>query len=252
MYGPDRYADYDAFAWVYNKHWGWFADRVVPVLDKLVLKSVPPGASVLDLCCGTGQLALVLTERGFQVTGIDGSQEMLRYARENAPEADFILADARSFSVPGEFHLALSLFDSLNHIMGLEELALAFGNVCRALHPGGLFLFDLNMEEGFRTRWRGSFGIVEEDHVCVGRSSYRAEEGIGQADFTIFRLVDGAWQRTDVTLLQQCSAESEIRAALKDAQFQHIQTFDAQRDLGWQRDVGRTFFLCEKPGASIT
>ena len=253
-----RYADYDAFAWVYNRHWGWFAERMLPVLDKLVLKSVPPGASVLDLCCGTGQLAHVLTERGLQVTGVDGSEEMLRYARENAPQAGFILADARSFSLPSEFHLALALFDSLNHIMSLEELAWAFGNVYQALLPGGLFLFDLNMEEGFAARWRGSFGIVEEDHVCVGRSSYRAEEGIGQADFTIFRLVAGArqpdagaWQRTDVTLLEKCYAESDIRGALEDAGFHEIRVLDAHRDLGW-RDVGRTFFLCQRPEAAST
>jgi SAM-dependent methyltransferase len=247
-----RYADYDAFAWVYDRHWGWFAERVVPVLDKLVLKSVPPGASVLDLCCGTGQLAHMLTERGYLVTGVDGSEEMLRYARENAPQAQFILADARSFSLPHKFHLALSVFDSLNHIMSLGELASAFGNVEKVLLRGGLFLFDLNMEEGFTRRWRGSFGIVEKDHVCVGRSSYRPEEGIGQADFTIFRLVEAAWQRNDVKLLQKCYAESDIRGALAGAKFQEVQTFDAQRDLGWQRDVGRTFFLCPRPEARVT
>jgi len=224
---------------------------VLPVLEKLVLNAVPCGARVLDLCCGTGQLVHILTEGGFQVTGVDGSEEMLRYARENAPEARFILADARSFSLPNEFHLALSLFDSLNHIMSLEELASAFDNVYQALLPGGLFLFDLNMEEGFAARWRGSFGIAEEDHVCVGRSSYRAEESIGQADFTIFRLVAGAWQRSDVRLVQRCYQEGEVSQALQNAGFQQIRALDAPRDLGWQRDVGRTFFLCQKPGGRV-
>jgi SAM-dependent methyltransferase len=252
MHELRRYSDYDAFAWVYNKHWGWFAERVLPVLERLALRGIPSQARILDLCCGTGQLAHLLTERGYRVTGVDGSEEMLRYARENAPQAQFILTDARSFSLQGEFHLALSVFDSLNHIMDLEELALTFGNVYQALLPGGLFLFDLNMEEGFRARWRGSFGIVEEDHVCVGRSSYRPEKGIGQADFTVFRLVDAAWQRTDVTLLQKCYAESEIRGALAGVTFQEVQTFDAQRDLGWHRDVGRTFFLCQRPEARVT
>lgn len=247
-----RYSDYDTFAWLYNREWAAFGEHVFPILKNIAGDKLPDGAKILDLCCGTGQLAKVLIEKGYSVAGIDGSEEMLRYARENAPQAQFILTDARSFSLQGEFHLALSVFDSLNHIMDLEELALTFGNVYQALLPGGLFLFDLNMEEGFRARWRGSFGIVEEDHVCVGRSSYRPEKGIGQADFTVFRLVDAAWQRTDVTLLQKCYAESEIRGALAGVTFQEVQTFDAQRDLGWHRDVGRTFFLCQRPEARVT
>lgn len=50
----DRYSDYDTFAWVYNRHWGAFATRILPVLEKLVLGALPPKARILDLCCGTG------------------------------------------------------------------------------------------------------------------------------------------------------------------------------------------------------
>ena len=79
------YSDYDPFAWVYNKYWGnEFTPRVFPILEQLVLRELPAGARVLDLCCGTGQLAGTLTALGYRVTGVDGSTEMLRFARENA------------------------------------------------------------------------------------------------------------------------------------------------------------------------
>ena len=57
----DRYSDYDAFAWTYNRHWGSFATRMVPVLEELVLNALPSRARILDLCCGTGQLAHALS-----------------------------------------------------------------------------------------------------------------------------------------------------------------------------------------------
>ena len=137
-----RFSDYDCFAWAYNRHWSYFDQQVLPILDRLVLKGLPAGAHILDLCCGTGQLARALTDRGYQVTGLDGSEEMIRFARENAPDADFIVDDARSFSSPDAYHAAVSAFDSLNHVMTLAELASVFCNVSAALHEGGPFLFE--------------------------------------------------------------------------------------------------------------
>ena len=76
----DRYADYDPFAEVYNRYWGGFATRVLPVLDRLLLDGLPPGSLLLDLCCGTGQLAEALTERGYRVVGfVSGDRESRSY-----------------------------------------------------------------------------------------------------------------------------------------------------------------------------
>jgi hypothetical protein len=133
---------------------------------------------------------------------------------------------------------------SLNHILQLDELTSAFRCVRAALLSGGRFVFDLNMEEGYRTRWRGSFGIVEDDHVIVARSRYRPEERIGQMDLTVFFLEDG-WQRDDFTLTQRCYSESEVVPALEAAGFAEVQVYDGQRDLELP-GVGRSFFVCRK------
>ena len=83
----NRYADYDPFAWLYNKYWGGeFVQTVLPLLDRYVFDGLDPGAKDLNLACGTGQLAAALTERGFEVTGVDGSDEMLHFARINATQ----------------------------------------------------------------------------------------------------------------------------------------------------------------------
>jgi len=153
----ERYADYDAFAWFYNRYWGaTFADRFLAVIEQLFLSHLPAGARVLDLCCGTGQLARALSDQGFRVTGLDGSEAMLALARVNAPGVEWVAGEARRFVLPATYHGVLSTFDSLNHIMTIEELTAAFRSVHAALLDGGRFLFDLNMEEGYRARWRGA------------------------------------------------------------------------------------------------
>ena len=77
---------------------------------------------ILDLCCGSGQMARALTARGFQVIGLDASESMLRLARQNAPLARFIRADMRFFRLPPQFAGALCSFNSLAHIDKAEEL----------------------------------------------------------------------------------------------------------------------------------
>jgi len=246
-----RYSDYDDFAWMYNKHWGSrFTPGALAVLGELVLPEITAGAAVLDLCCGTGQLAQLLSEAGYGVTGIDGSEEMLKYARENAPGVDFFCDDARTFNLTPSFDLVTSFFDSLNHVMTIEELIAVFRNVYSCLFEEGLFIFDMNLEPGFLAQWQGYYGIVEDDHVCLFPQSYDAEKRIARFDATMFRLTD-YWYRSDVTLLQKCYSVEEIRTVLSEVGFSILDTFDytleqGRRDLN--TDSGRAFFLCEKPG----
>lgn len=241
------YSDYDPLAWVYNKHWGpRYTEKVLPVVERLILKDLSADARILDLCCGSGQLAQKLLERGFRVTGLDGSDEMVRIARENAGAGEFIVDDARRFRFECTYDAALCLFDSLNHIMTFDELISVFRNVYSVLQDSGVFLFDLNMEEGYKARWRGSYHIVEDDHVCLVRLGYRAEEKMGESQVTVFRL-DGQWRCSHLTLLQRCYSQEEIESALEDAGFTNVTIYDGQRDLQLAgKGAGRAFFVCRK------
>lgn len=240
-------SQYDDFAWFYETYWGTgptsFSTRVLPVLERLILPHMRQGGHILDLCCGTGQLAQDLTVRGYIVTGVDGSAEILKYARVRAPSVEFIHADARSFSLPPHFDAAVSLYDSLNHLMQAADLGAAFANVRGALKRGGPFLCDFNMQAGFEARWRGSFGLAGDDHALVYRSSFDAASRLGRAAVTMFRLQHNAWRRTDLTLHQRCYAEEEITDALRAAGFDELASFDAAGDLGMEANVGRRFFL---------
>lgn len=242
------YAGYDPFAWFYNRFWGTdWSQMVLPVLDGLVLGELRSGDRVLDLCCGTGQIAAVLAERGLRVTGLDGSPEMLRHAKENAPGVEFVHADARDFALPEPQDAAFSTYDSLNHIMTAEELEAVFGCVLRALKPGGRFVFDISTPDSFDKNWRTPAAIVEDDAVCVIRPSYDADAEEARWDSTMFRLEDdGRWSRSDLTLRQRCYRVEEVVKRLESAGFVDI----VAHAPGPDDDVSqlRAFFVAKRPG----
>jgi len=238
----DRYVAYDTFASVYDRHWGFFAEGIVPVLDRLVLDDLPDGSHVVDLCCGTGRLARLLTDR-FEVSGVDGSSGMIEIAKRNAPEAHFTVADAREFTLDSNAAAVLSTFDSLNHVMTIDDLLKVFARVRVVLEPGARFVFDLNVKDGFEARWQREFSIVDDRDVIVVKSSWDETSLIATADITIIeRTEDGTLLRSDLTLKQRCYSESEICRALNEAGFPNVTVFDGNDDLGYG-GLGRAFFV---------
>jgi SAM-dependent methyltransferase len=241
---------YDGIGWFYNRYWRRLPFKAVPALEKLAVGLLPRGARILDLCCGTGHIAAALGRRGFRVTGVDGSADMIRFARANAPHAAFVIADARRFRFQACFDLAISTFDSLNHVLSARELSAVMRNVYHVLVGGGRFVFDLNMAEAFETEWRKSSAIVEPDHICLVRGGYDRQSKLGRTEVTTFRLAD-TWKRSDLMVYQRCYSRAQVKAALGDAGFIQVAAHTAQ-ELGMRGRlaVGRVFFTARKPGRS--
>ncbi len=241
------YSDYDRFAWFYNQYLGpLFGSRVLPILDKLLLSHIPADGNIFDLCCGTGQLADMLTKRGFHVTGIDGSEEMLRYARENVGDAKFIFGDARFFNSSAVYHGVISTCDSLNHIMSLEQLKLVFQNVYAALIEGGIFVFDLNMEERYKKYEKAPSSILKDGNGCIFKTKYIASEKTSQIDLTLFCREEGSLQCSNLVFFQKCYSETEVRFALEESGFKEIAVYDAEKDFDLAESKGKSFFVALK------
>ena len=242
----DIYSDYDRFAWFYNKYWaGEYCRPALAIYNIILFPHLPDGCRILDLCCGAGQIANGLAGRGYRVTGVDGSEAMLEFARVNAPGVEFIRADARNFHLPHKFHGVISAFDSLNHIMELKELKMVFRNVYAAIEDEGIFLFDLNLEDESEMLGN-SLEMVEEDHVCLVQASYKPDERLKRYDVTMFRLEDSLWRRSDLTLFQRYYAPDEVTAALSECGFTSLRTYDARREFGFTISDGRMFYLARK------
>jgi SAM-dependent methyltransferase len=237
---------YDPFAWIYNRNMAEdFFRRAFPIVEELLLKVLPSEARILDLCCGSGQFARELSHRGYRITGLDGSAQMVNLARSNSPEAEFILADARNFSLPPVFDAVICNFNSLAHASTIEELTALLTNARAALNPHGRMLFDLSMEEAYTMRWQGTYGDVNDQVGWLVRVEYDGNSRIAHNHVTLFeRDADDRWRRSDFTIDQKCHSEFEVHTALNAAGFSEIHSYDAERDLGMNGEFGRRFFLC--------
>ncbi len=243
--GIVRNNEYDPFAKFYNRHWGAdYRAEAFPVVERLLLARLKPRASLLDVCCGTGQFTDRVHRLGYRVAGLDASAGMIGYARRNAPGVPLTVADVRDFSLRRKFDGAYSIFESLNHVPDIAGLNQAFGRIRLHLKPGGAFLFDLNREDAFILYWNTTDTIVEDDSVCVLRMEYHQQTRAGTCNATGFSKTGKAWTRVDFTVRQTYHDHDAVEDALRQAGFRDVTLYDA-RDAGMKGAAAyaRTFFL---------
>ena len=246
-----RYTDYDPIADFYNRFWSIPLERLaMGKLEKIMLPNLKPNAEILDLMCGTGHIAATLNQKGFKMTGLDGSEKMLEFARQKVPGMKTILADARYFIPRKKYDAVICMSDGLNHIMQEKGLTQAFTQVYKALKPGGQFVFDMNWEERYIKGWniRG-LRLEYDDNDAILTSSYSKSTRKGSIKFWLYYPIDKAkntWKRKTWELTQYCYTPEQIKKALNTAGFQTIKVYEANKDLGDKRNAGRAYYVCKK------
>ncbi len=141
IFGPAYASAYDAF--YAEKDYDAECDLIEGAFRRYASR---PVSSVLDLGCGTGNHALRLARRGYNMTGVDLSPEMLRRAETKAVDAGLRIGwregDVRSVEAGGRFDAALLMFAVLGYQHTNDDVLATFANVRRHLRPGGLLVFD--------------------------------------------------------------------------------------------------------------
>ena len=153
---------YEAFASIYNDfnasndYEMWLGRALLPELRKHGLRE---GGRALDVGCGTGRAFGPLLCRGWRITGCDLSPAMLKVAAEvGSAELDLQVADMRELPRLGDFDLVLSLNDSVNYLLGDDDLVLALAGMRENLAADGLLVFDVNS----RSTYAGGVSQVRE------------------------------------------------------------------------------------------
>ena len=231
--------EYDQLAWFYDRYWGpRFHDAARPVLETLLYSTLASGDSIAELCCGSGHLTAELVARGYQVTGIDASIEMLRCARRRAPTARLLCADVPTCPLSGgSFSAAVSTFDSINHLTSPDAVKSTFRCANQLLRAGGVFVFDVNTDEAYMSEWMKSSAVVEPDAALFVRGSYDESAHLGRTLITMFRC-SGGWHRTDVEVNQRCYPASELAEWLGVAGFRDVAAHHAAA-VGMSGDLAR-------------
>jgi SAM-dependent methyltransferase len=137
----------------------------------LIQKYQPGATSILDLGCGTGRHDMLLSGKGYSVTGIDMSEEMLSVARSqtgsgNCLNPEFLQGDIRTFRMDRSFDVVVSLFHVMSYQVTNADLKSAFATARTHLKPGGIFIFDC---------WYGPAVLTDRPTVRVKRLE---DEGI--------------------------------------------------------------------------
>lgn len=183
---------YTSFAYVYdtfmdNVPYGEWARHI---REKLCEHGVTDGI-VLDLGCGTGTMTERLAGYGYDMIGVDNSEEMLELAMEKKTESGYdilyLLQDMRGFELYGTVRAVVSVCDSVNYITEPDELEEVFRLVNNYLDPKGIFLFDFNTVHKYRDVI-GDSTIAEDRGVCsfIWDNRYYEKEQINEYDLTLF------------------------------------------------------------------
>ena len=140
---------------------------------------------VLDLGCGTGTMTELLAEAGYDMIGVDNSEEMLAEAMEKRVESGhdilYLLQDMQEFELYGTVRAVVSVCDSLNYITEEEELQHVFALVNNYLDPHGIFLFDMNTVYKYQTMI-GDATIAEnrEKRIADKKALYEEKMAFGR------------------------------------------------------------------------
>lgn len=247
-----------AFAKVYNQLWGDFAQQTAPLLHTFY-EATSIGCqqhSLLDVCCGTGVLAVYFLEHGYRVVGLDLSAAMLEYAEMNTQSyteaglAEWVQADAAGFVLTEQFGLAVSTFDALNHLPNLAALQGCFESVYRALLTDGWFIFDLNTRSGLKTRWNGVQVQDREEYLLIQRSICDETMGRGLTQITGFWKADnGLYERFEEVVYNTIFDLQTVQKLLFETGFQSAY-FARRQDLTEvlqnPEDESRVFIIAHK------
>lgn len=245
---------YTGFAKVYDlfmedvpyKEWSrWIAEtlRAHGIEDGLVL----------DLACGTGVMTELLAEAGYDMIGIDQSEEMLERALDRKEQSGhdilYLCQDMREFELYGTVRAIVSVCDSMNYVLEEE----AFLDILTAaaenyLDYGGLFLFDLNTEYKYQMLL-GEQTIAEnrEEGSFIWENSYDEEEKINEYELTLFIREDsGYYRKYEEVHYQRAYPLDTVKELVARSGLKLLQVCDAYTGEPVREDSERICVVCRR------
>ncbi len=224
---------------------------VVDFCFKILAREGLRPRTAADLACGTGSVALLLAERGLQVTGVDLSEEMLTVAQNKAQSLEnrpfFVRQDLAQLHLPKGVDLAVCALDSLDYILEPENCRLAIRRIFKALNPGGIFIFDVNTPRKLRDMDGQVFLDEDEDVFCVWRGEFDEESNICTYAMDLFQRSGDIWHRSFEEHREYAYSREQLTAFLKEAGFTDIRVY-ADRRLEAPGDAEQRIYFKARKG----
>lgn len=219
---------YGSFAAYYDRLMGDTPyGRWCDYFEKIWEKQKKKVQTVVDLGCGTGEITLRLAKRGYEMIGVDLSEEMLARARQKGTEAKadvlWLNQDICSLDLYGTVDGAVSSLDTINYITDKRRLLKCFERVHLFLEPGGCFIFDINSPYKFeKVLGRNSFAYDYSDLFCLWQNFYDPKTRLCEFDLTVFEWEGENFSRYDERQQERCYHIGECRDLLLRAGFAKV------------------------------
>ena len=189
---------------------------------------------VVDLGCGTGTLTELLSQKGYDMIGVDMSAEMLNVALAKKEKSGspilYLCQDMRELDLYSTVGTVISVCDSVNYLLEDEEVLETFGLVNNYLYPGGIFLFDFNTVYKYE-QIIGDTTIAENREKCsfIWENYYHEDGHINEYDLTVSAREEKSelFRRFTETHFQRGYTVEEMKGFLEQAGLELIRFLDA-------------------------
>lgn len=181
---------------------------------------------LLDLACGTGSISEEMARLGYDVIGVDYSEEMLGIAIEKKFDSglpiQYLCQDMRYIDMFGTVDVTVCALDSINHLASLDDVRKTFQRVSLFAEPNGLFIFDVNTLYKHDHVLADNTFTYETDKVyCVWENTLDRETHAVKMDLEFFEVEDdGRYSRSSDSFTETAYSESEIEALLDETGFE--------------------------------
>lgn len=243
-----RMASYNVFAQFYDGLTSNVEyEKIANYVSGFFNEHLPSGKNVLDLACGTGTLSKLLCKKGYNVTGVDLSDDMLCVASsKNIENATFIKADISSFQLPYKVDYCVSSLDSINHLKNIDEVNKCFDCVWDALNIGGIFVFDVNtVYKHKNVLGDNTFVFDEEDFFLSWDNEFIGDNSVRiLLDFFVFN--GNNYDRFSEEFCEKAYDVQEIKHALIKNNFEILGIYDELSLNNVRNDSERIYFVCKK------
>jgi SAM-dependent methyltransferase len=245
---------YDAFAPFYDRFVGAAVDYPgrAAYFDSILLPLVGRRGLLLDLACGTGGLSVELSRLGWEVIGVDGSEEMLSVAQQKALDAGenplFLHQRMEALDLFGSVDACVCALDSLNHITDRRLLRRVFARVALFLSPGGVFAFDMNTPYKHRKLLGDNCYVFEDEGaVCVWQNQTQGLRTEITLDF-FRRRCDGRYERSSERFCQRAYPSAAVRRLSESCDLRVLAVYGDDSLSPPRAKAGRYIFVTQKEG----
>jgi SAM-dependent methyltransferase len=218
----------------YKKRAAYFNDIIRKFRDA-------EGGILLDLACGTGSISEEMARLGFDVIGVDNSDEMLGIALDKKFDSglniQYLCQDMRKLDMFGTIDITICALDSINHLNSLNDVRAVFENVAFFSEIGGLFIFDVNTLYKHRNILANNTFTYETDNVyCVWENTLVPDTDEVKMQLEFFELEEnGLYSRSSDGFSEKAYSQQDIEKILADTGFEMLakyggDTFEPPKD----------------------